>query len=645
MPEPRNYRFANIFPPPDELQVGGPQMVGGVASPSSPEGAVGAAQIDLFKPGAPPKAIEGVLESGRAIASNKQELISKIIKPMKGLDDKPPAPGVRSPAEKYADIVIARITADSSIPEDAAIAMILEVWPAWSQKQYTWDTFLNFISKAAKTFSNTQDVLNWSKNLFESMQDGAPVFTPEYIMNVALDAVNTGNFTKYQNLLISLPFYKAIWSKNPIDVNDFSKSISQIRSVMELTRTPTEDMSLVLRNMKAQNEYITAFSLFYKTLVAFVTETNISELKDAKKEIEGRSFDIDPILRDLLKVEMKRRIFVDSISKGILGENPLIPKLKPKASNKIFKTVLAAGGSTTTPATGGASAGSGSSGSATSASGSGSALSNDAETARKDAFELIRTTALIEKRKAIIDNNLKQINNISEQKAKGLTGDLGLFSSLVTSGNVVQKIDQTLATIKEQEQQINKAIKLTKVWLDKHTSSEVPEIRAMGDTYKANEMNFTVQQQDLKEIRVSLTIQRIVLPKELEYFELKQDYDTNIEQLNAPVSALMVNTLVTTKDNNGKLKTVNQRVARPVAIKNVWETGKKIVALLMKISQALQAGTNNSSLGQSMLKNATNYYKAAIKQEVENNKMLMDNLANVGLGGQVNYTPVAVGKK
>jgi hypothetical protein len=47
-----------------------------------------------------------------------------------------------------------------------------------------------------------------------------------------------------------------------------------------------------------------------------------------------------------------------------------------------------------------------------------------------------------------------------------------------------------------------------------------------------------------------------------------------------------------------------------------------------------------------MAKNASNYYKAAIKQEVENNKMLMDNLKDVGLGGgQVNYTPVAVGKK
>lgn len=638
MPEPRNYRFSS-----DTLEMGSAGQAAGILAPSSPEAAMGQATTDLMKPGAAPVAIEGIINQARQIASNKQELISKIIKPMKGLDDTPPAPGARSPAEAYADNIIYKITTESSIPEDAAIAMILKTWPFWSQKQYTWDTFLNFISKAAKTFSNPQDVLEWSKTLFASMQDGAPVFTPDYIMNVALDAVNTGNFTKYQNLLISLPFYKSVWSKNPIDTNEFSKSVSQISSVMELTRTPTEDMNLVLRNMKKQNELITEFSYFYKSFLDWFQVVNITELENAKKQIRGRSFDASALMQNQIRVELRRKALTDTITKGltgleVLGTEP--EKKKPtRSSSKLFKTVLAFG------ATGAPASGSGTSGSTTTTTGSGM-LTPLEQDAINSANLINRKKLMIDKRKSVIEKYLTQIGNISEQKAKGLSGDLGLFSSLVTSGNVIEKIDKTITEIGIQYTEIMLVIAESKKWMDKYKDqTDSNAIRAQIDSISMLEMEFKAYLQDLSEIKQSLKIQRIVLPKELEYFELKQDYDTNVEQLKAPVSALMVNTLVTTRDSRtGKLTTVNKRVTRPLAIKSVWETGKQIVNLLMKISQTLQSSADNSALGQSMFKNATNYYKAAIKQEVENNTMLMNNLTSVGLG-QVNYTPVPVGKK
>jgi len=646
MPEQRNYRLA-IWPLPDsdELQSGIVQMTQGLGAPSSPEGAINEAIFDFTtKPGSAAKAVEGIIDQQRTIASNKQELISKIIKPMKGLDDKPPSPGTRSPAEIYADTVIAKITADSSIPEDAAIAMILQVWPAWSGR-YTWDTFLNFISKAAKTFSNPQDVLEWSKKLFESMQDGAPVFTPEYIMNVALDAINTGNFTKYQNLLISLPFYKSIWSKTPIDPNDFSKSVSQVATVMELTRTPTEDMALAIRNMKAQNELTTAFEIFYRSFLAWFMETNILELENAKKEIKDRTFDAGAFIQNLIRVEMKKKGLVDRITKGLEGLDALgidLNSKRRKGSSKLFKTILAAGASA--GASGSGASGSGTSSTTTSTTSSGT-LSPAEQAARAAGNLITRKSALIEQRQRVIENNLKQINNISEQKTKGLSGDLGLFSSLVTSGNVVKKIDETLREINKQKEEINLVISESKKWISNPVSGS-EQLSAQSDTISLNEMKFTAMLQDLEAIKQDLEIQRKVLPKELEYFELKEEYDTNKAQLDAPISALMVNNLKTTTDRSGKTKTINTRATRPIAIKNTWETGKKIVNLLMQISQALQASTGHGPMGESMAKNASNYYKAAVKQEVENNKMLMENLAKTGLGGgQVNYTPVAVGKK
>ena len=634
MPEQRNHRFSQQ----QELQVGTGQILEGWAAPSSPEGAANQAIADLMKPGAAPKAIEGITEQAKLIASNKQELISKIIKPMKGLDDTPPSPGVRSPAEKYADDIIYDITTSSSIPEDAAISMILKVWPSWSQKQYTWETFLNFISKAAKTFSNPGDVLEWSKNLFEAIQDGAPVFTPDYIMNVALDAVNTGDFAKYKNLLISLPFYKSVWSNKPIDTSEFSKSVSQISSIMELTRTPTQDMELVLRNMKAQNELITEFSFFYKSFLDWFQVVSISELQNAKKEIKDKVFDAGPWMQDFIRVQIKMKAMVDTITKGLEGQEVLgIDPKKKGSSSKLFKTVLAASPSSGTPSSSGSSP----------ASPSSSTLTPTEQAAITEAMAVTRKELLFEARKKIIENNINQINSISEQKAKGLSGDLGLFSSFVNSGNVVKKIDDTIRLIEEQFKDAELIKKTSKDWVNKHTpkSSENEAVSAKRDTLNMNEMKYIAEQQNLKESSLSLKIQRIVLPKEIEYFELKQDYDTNISQLEAPVSALMVNSLVTTRNpRTGKLTTVNKRVPRPMAIKSAWETGKKIVALLMQISQNLKAGTNNTELGRAMFKNATNYYQAAIKQENANNNMLMKYLSNIGLG-QVNYTPVDVGKK
>lgn len=653
MPEQRNYRFAQ-----DTLEMGSAGQAAGILAPSSPEAAMGQASIDLMKPGAAPVAIEGIINQARQIASNKQELISKIIKPMKGLDDTPPASGARSPAEKYADDIISKITAESSIPEDAAIAMILKTWPFWSQKLYTWDTFLNFISKAAKTFSNPQDVLEWSKNLFASMQDGAPVFTPDYIMNVALDAINTGNFTKYQNLLISLPFYKSVWSQKPIDSNEFSKSVSQISSVMELTRTPTEDMNLVLRNMKAQNELITEFSYFYKSFLDWLQAVNITELENAKKEIKGKVFDAAAWMQGRIRVELKRKALTDTITKGLIGLEVLgiepEKKKTTRGSIKLFKTVLASGGSTGAPAAGSGSSstpasGSGStSGTGTSTSTTSTPLSDSQQKASNQANALNREALLIDKNQEIIQKKIEKINSISEGKAKGLTGDLGLFSSLVTSGNVVKEINETLKLIADQRVLIKNAIAINDSWINRNPiNSTTPDaLAAHHQTLSMNRKRYQVLGIELDGMEQALKIQRIVLPKELEYFELKEEYDTNVEQLKAPISALMVNSLKTTTDNKGRTTTINTRVARPIAIKNAWETGKKIVNLLMQISQALQAGTGHSAMGESMAKNASNYYKAAIKQEVENNKMLMDNLRDIGLGGgQVNYTPVAVGKK
>jgi len=618
MPEQRNYRLAA-----PDLMVGTPQEAAtSLVSPSGTARATTDAVRDVMKD--PAKAIEGILEQGKQIASNKQRLISTIIKPMKGLDDKPSTPGTPSPAEVEADRIIGLITAVSSISEDAAIAMIVEVWPVWQSNGNTWDTFIKFIGQAASTFRSPQDVIEWSKKLFESMQDGAPVFTPEYIMSVALDGIRTRNFTNYQNLLLSLPFYKSVWSKQPVDTSAFSKAVSQISTLMQAIQTPTEEMQVVLENMQAKNYLIASMGTFYKSMVKWVQDADTKKMLDAANLIKGRRFETGNLFERLIEIEMQKKALRETIGNAIRGLNVVNPpSMRRQNSHKLFKTVLAAPAAT-----------------------SGSALENDAEQARKDGFELQRTTLTITKRKEIIDNNLKQINNITEQKIKGLAGqDFALFSSLVTSGNVVKKIDETIVLIEKQVADINKAINLTEAWIGKHSSSDNAIVKAQEDTIKANQMGFTVQKQDLNEIKMSLQIQRIVLPKEIEYFELKQDYDTNISQLESPVSALMVNSLVTTRDpRTGKLTTVNKRITRPAAIKSVWETGKQIVNLLMQISQSLQSGTNNSALGQSMFKNAANYYKAAIKQEVENNNMLMKNLSNIGLG-QVNYTPVAVGKK
>lgn len=639
MPEQRNYRFAA-----DELQMATPSAVGtGAIIPTSPEAAESKAALDIIAD--PNKAIEGLIEQQRKISSNKQKLISSIIQPMKGLSDKPVA-GSISPAEQYTNNLLRSINSDSGISEDAAISMLLETWPMWQKNGNTWETFEEFIKVAASNFYNAPSVIEWSKNLFETMQDGAPVFTPEYIMSVALDAIKTKNFTKYQNLLISLPFYKSVWSKQPVDDKAFSKSTAQIAVMMQAIQTPTQEMEIAIRNMIARYKLISRASMWYKGMLSYVVIRDTIALEEISRIMKNRRFSIDDF-EILTKLQMQRYETEKIIRSGLTGFEIVNPQPAPrKGSNKLFKTVLADYNTTSLMAAGGRpSSGSGASSTTTSTTGSGS-LSEESQKATKDAFELTRTTALIEKRQEIITNNIKQINNISEQKAKGLTGDLGLFSSFVTSGNVVKKIDETINLIREQFKEIDKAINLTETWMGKHESSDDGTVKAQGDTYKANRMKFAILKQDLNEMSISLKIQRIVLPKELEYFELKEEYDTNVEQLKAPISALMVNSLKTTTDNKGRTTTINTRVARPIAIKNAWETGKKIVNLLMQISQALQSGTGHSAMGESMAKNASNYYKAAIKQEVENNKMLMDNLRDVGLGGgQVNYTPVAVGKK
>jgi len=641
MPEQRNYRFAA-----GDLMVGTPEeALTGIVSPSGTARATTDAVKDVIKD--PAKAIEGILEQGRQIASNKQKLISNIIKPMKGLDDKPSTPGTPSPAELEADRIIGIIANISSgIPEDAIIAMILEVWPVWQSNGNTWDTFIKFIGQAASTFKNPQDVIEWSKKLFESMQDGAPVFTPEYIMSVALDGIRTRNFTNYQNLLLSLPFYKSVWSKQPIDTSAFSKTVSQISTLMQAIQTPTEEMQIVLENMKAKNYLITSMGTFYKSMIRWVQDADTRKMLDAAKLIENRKFETGALFERLIEIEMQKKALRQTIGDAIRGLNVVNPQrpMNRQNSHKLFKKVFSAGGATTPGAGGSTSAGSSTSSTTTSTTGSG-ALSPAEQAARAAGNLITRKSALIEQRQRVIENNLKQINNISEQKAKGLSGDLGLFSSLVTSGNVVKKIDETLNEINKQVSEITIVISESKKWISNPVSGS-EQLLAQSDTISMNEMRFTALLQDLGAIKQDLKIQRIVLPKELEYFELKEEYSTNVEQLKAPISALMVNSLKTTTDRRGKTTTINTRVTRPIAIKNAWETGKKIVNLLMKISQDLQATTGHSSMGESMAKNASNYYKAAIKQEVENNKMLIDNLANVGLGGgQVNYTPVAVGKK
>jgi len=620
MPESRNYRFAN------EIQVGTPESMGQSAiSPTSPERAVYDAAKEVQKD--PGKAIDSLIEQARKIADNKQKLISTVIKPMKGLDDKPTTPGSISPAEAYADTVLNLIMASSSIPENDAINMILEVWPVWQSKGYTWETFAKFIVQAASIFKNPKDVIEWSNKLFESMIDAFPVFTPEYVMKVALDALSTRNFEKYQNLLISLPFYKSVWSKEPISASEFSKAVAQVSTMMKAVQTPTADMQRALDNMVQKNKMVTALWPFYKQLLFWIQNVDTEATKKAILDVKNKNFQTGSTFEYLVKINAQMNVLKKTLGEAIKGgELTGQPdKGARKGFNKSFKTVLAA-----PPAP--------------------SKLQTDSEAARTQAYEIQRLTKITERRLEIIENNTKQIDNIIEQKAKGLSGDLGLFSSLVTSGNVVQKIDETLKQIGQQIADINMIIQLTEKWIKNHkpnttgTQQEQDAEAVQAATLEANQMMFRKQKQDLNQISQSLKIQRIVLPKEIEYFELKQDYDTNVEQLKAPVSALMVNTLVTTRDNKGKLTVVNKRVARPLAIKSAWETGKQIVNLLMQISQSLQAGTNNSSLGQSMFKNATNYYKAAIKQEVENNKMLMENLTSVGLG-QVNYTPVPVGKK
>lgn len=635
MPEPRNYRFA------DELQAATPSAIGmGAAAPTSPETALGKGLLDVVAD--PNKVIEGLIEQQRQISSNKQKLISSIIMPMKGLSDKP-ASGSISDAEKYVNDLLLDISRVSGISNDAAISMLLETWPFWQKNGNTWDTFEEFIKVAASSFFNTQDVIEWSKKLFETMQDGAPVFTPEYIMSVALDAVKTKNFTKYQNLLISLPFYKSVWSKQPIDDKAFSKATGQIATVMQAVQYPTAEMEVAMQNMVARYKLIAMASTWYKGMLNYVVMRDTIALNDISRNMKNRTFSIDDF-ESLVRLQMQRYETEKIIRSGVTGGQIVNPQRPTtKSSSKLFRTVLAApAGSTATGA-----AGVGTSSATTSTTGSSSTLEKDAENARKDAFQLTRLSAIIDKQQEVIKNNVDKINGITEQKAKGLSGEnLGLFSSLVTSGNVVKKIDETLNLITKQLKDIKQVKDLTTVWLNRYQASKNAEIKAQGDTHLSNQIRYKALEQDLSETQQSLKIQRIVLPKELEYFELKEEYDTNKTQLEAPVSALMVNNLKTTTDRNGKAKTINTRVTRPIAIKNTWETGKKIVNLLMQISQALQAGTNHSAIGESMAKNASNYYKAAVKQEVENNKMLMENLAKTGLGGgQVNYTPVAVGTK
>lgn len=630
MPEQRNYRFAAD----PDLMVGTPQEgLTSLVSPSGTARATSDAVLDVMKD--PGKAIDKILEQGRQIASNKQKLISTIIKPMKGLDDKPPASGGPSPAEVEADKIIGSIKILSSLPEEMAIAMILEVWPTWQANGNTWDTFIAFIGRAASVFKNPQDVIEWSKKLFASMQDGAPVFTPEYIMSVALDGILTRNFTNYQNLLLSLPFYKSIWSNKPVDTSTITKSVDQIGTLMQAVQTPTEDMKEVLDHMKAKNNLLSSMNVFYKSMLTWVRDTDKRKMYDAAKLIKGRAFETGALFQRLIEIEMQKKALRETIGNAMRGENVVNPPgMQRKNSHKLFKTVLAAPPATAASAP---------------ASAAGSTLTTTEQLAMTEAMAINRKELLFEARKKIIENNINQINSMSEQKAKGLSGDLNLFSSFVNSGNVVKKIDDTIRLIEEQFKDAELIKKISKDWANKHTpkSSENEAVSAKRDTLNMNEMKYIAEQQNLKESSLSLKIQRIVLPKEIEYFELKQDYDTNLSQLEAPISALMVNSLVTTRDpRTGKLTTVNKRFTRPIAIKSAWETGKKIVALLMEISQALQAGTSNTELGRAMFKNASNYYKAAVKQEVENNKMLMDNLAKTGIGGgQVNYTPVAVGKK
>lgn len=629
MPRSRNYRFAQE----SDLQMATPSAFGtGVVIPTSPEAAESKAVADIAAN--PNQVIDNLIEQQRAISSNKQKLISSIIQPMKGLSDKPTSAGNVSPAEKYATDLLHEIEKQSSISEDAAVSMLLETWPTWQKNGNTWETFEDFIKVAASHFFNTQDVIEWSKKLFETMQDGAPVFTPEYIMQVALEAVKTGNFTNYQNLLLSMPFYKAIWSKQPVDTTAFSKATTQIGLMMQAIQTPTTEMGIAMDNMIARYNLLTNANKWYKGMLAHVTVHDTKILEEISRIMKNRRFTNSDDFEKIMQMQMQRYETEKIIRSGLTGLNVVNPQrpMERKNSNKFFKTSLATGPS---------GAGSGSPG-----SGSSGTLSPAEQAARTDANKITRLVTLVEKRKLIIENNVAQINNITEQKTKGLSGDLGLFSSLVTSGNVVKKIDETLKVMQLQFFEIDTIINLSKAWLIKHNPkpSDQDAREGIADTIRANEMTYQAQKQSLNELSQSLKIQKIVLPKELEYFELKQEYDTNVGQLKAPVSALMVNSLTTTTDNRGKTKTVNKRVARPLAIKNAWETGKKIVTLLMQISQALQAATGKGSMGESMAKNAASYYKAAIKQEVENNNMLMENLTKVGLG-QVNYTPVAVGKK
>jgi hypothetical protein len=635
MPEPRNYRFA------DELQMATPSAVGtGLLIPTSPEAAESKAVLDIIAD--PNKAIEGLIEQQRKISSNKQKLISSIIQPMKGLSDKPTS-GSISPAEHYANNLLRSINSDSGISEDAAISMLLETWPMWQKNGNTWETFEEFIKVAASNFYNAPSVIEWSKNLFETMQDGAPVFTPEYIMSVALDAVKTKNFTKYQNLLISLPFYKSVWSKQPVDDKAFPKATAQIGIMMQAIQTPTNEMEVAIRNMIARYKLISRASMWYKGMLSYIVIRDTIALEEISRIMKNRRFSIDDF-ETLTKLQMQRYETEKIIRSGLTGFEIVNPQPTPrKGSINLFKTVLSTGGTGTSAAGSGSGSTSGSSASTTS-----TPLSPSQQAASNQANALNREALLIDKNQEIIQKKIEKINSISEGKAKGLTGDLGLFSSLVTSGNVVKEINETLKLIADQRVLIKNAIAINDSWINRNPiNSTTPDaLAAHHQTLSMNRKRYQVLGIELDGMEQALKIQRIVLPKELEYFELKEEYDTNVEQLKAPISALMVNSLKTTTDNKGKTTTINTRVARPIAIKNAWETGKKIVNLLMQISQALQAGTGHSAMGESMAKNASNYYKAAIKQEVENNKMLMDNLRDIGLGGgQVNYTPVAVGKK
>ena len=637
MPEQRNYRFAD-----DQLQAGTPSaIIGGLFSTTSPEAAQNKAADDIRKD--PNKAIEGLIEQQRLTSSNKQKLISSIIGPMKGLSDKPATGSDISDAEKYTTDLLTSIESVSGISEDAAVSMLLETWPFWQKNGNSWGTFEEFIKVAAKHFFNTQDVIEWSKNLFQTMQDGSPVFTPEYIMSVALNAVNTGNFTNYQNLLLSMPFYKAVWSKQPVDSQDFSKATSQISLMMQAVQTPTKEMGIAMDNMIARYNLITYASTWYKGMLTYVVKRDTRILEEISRIMKDRKFTTWDVLESIINMQLQRYETEKIIRDGLKGQpivNPQRPNIKTN-SNKLFKTVLSVG---TTPGAGGStSAGSGTSSTTTS-----TPLSDSQQKASNQANALNREALLIDKNQEIIQKKIEKINSISEGKAKGLTGDLGLFSSLVTSGNVVKEINETLKLIADQRVLIKKAITTNESWINRNPiNSATPDaLAAHHQTLSMNRKRYQVLGMELDGMEQALKIQRIVLPKELEYFELKEEYDTNVEQLKAPISALMVNSLKTTTDNKGRTTTINTRVARPIAIKNAWETGKKIVNLLMQISQALQAGTGHSAMGESMAKNASNYYKAAIKQEVENNKMLMDNLRDIGLGGgQVNYTPVAVGKK